>query len=139
MAFDLSVTELWLQATIEADATVAGLIAAEVFLIEAPQGTPMPYIVIAFQAGDDVNTFGSRGLAQPLFLAKAVGKREQLPILRQLADRIDNLLQDTKVVTSGFQIRIQRETPVRYPEFNTSGIEYTHIGGMYRCWVSPAV
>jgi hypothetical protein len=137
MAFDLSVAEKWLDDTLSADSAIAGLVGTNVFLVQAPQGSPMPYLIIAYQAGADVNAIGSRAVAQPVFLVKAVGKHSDLPALRILADRIDALLQDTKVVTAGYQLRVQRETPVHYPEVN-EGVEYRHMGGMYRCWVSPA-
>jgi hypothetical protein len=137
VALDFSITEKWLDDTLSADSVIAGLIGNRVYLTQAPQGIPMPYIVVVFQGGPDVNTFGSRALAQPLMLVKGVGKHSDLPALRVLADRIDALLQDTRVVVSGYQIRVQREAPVAYPEFN-EGLEFRHLGGMYRCWVSLA-
>ena len=138
MAFDLSICEKWLSDTLSASMDIAALVGARVYLVQAPQGVAKPYITIAYSAGSDVNAIGSRAIAQPLYIVKAIGAHEDLHTLRVLADWIDALLQDTKVVVSGYQIRVQRESPLHYPEFS-EGIEYRHVGGMYRCWVSPAV
>lgn len=137
MALETTIVEAWLYQLLTADTAIAALIGSAVYSSVAPQGAPKLYIVLGYQGGSDENAIGTRALAQPLYQVKAVGRHSDIATLRALADRIDALLQDTRVVTAGYQIRVQREGIIRNPEFD-EGVEYQNLGGMYRCWVSLA-
>lgn len=138
MAFEISIVEKFIFDTLVADATIAGLIERRVYQMRAPRAAVRPFVIISYVTGSDVNTFGARGLAQPLFDVKVSGTHEVIAALRAVAGRVDALLQDAKAVTaSGWHIRIQREAPIRQPE-DSDGVEYHNLGGQYRCWISPA-
>lgn len=135
MALESLVVEKWMQSLFSGDATISGLIGDSIFLREAPQSATAPYMVISLLQGEDVNGLGERGVAQPLFFVRAIGKRGNLATMRALANRSDDLLQDAHVTADGYRINVKREQISEPPEFN-DGVEYQSIGGMYRCRTS---
>lgn len=135
MALESLVVEKWMQSLFSEDETISGLIGDRIYLHVATQTTVRPYMVISLFTGLDFNGLGERGVAQPLYFVRAIGKRENLADMRLAADRADDLLQDTHVTADGYRIRVKREQMDRPPEWN-DGVEHQAIGGFYRCRAS---
>jgi hypothetical protein len=135
VALESTVIEKWMQSLFSDDPTISGRIGDRIYLHVATQTAVRPYMVISFMQGEDYNGLGERGVAQPLYFVRTIGMRENLADMRAVADRADDLLQDTHVTADGYRINVKREEMQRVPEFN-DGVEYQAIGGMYRCRAS---
>ncbi len=115
-----------------ATGTLGQLGATGVYRMVASQGSAEPYIVFNQQAGTDSYTFSARDSRSLLYQIKAVGKGSSALVPSQMSDRIDALLTDKSLGVSGWtQMRVRRESDVEYVEIE-NGVQYHHLGGLYR-------
>jgi hypothetical protein len=129
------VAEQWLVEKLRDDAAVAALVGQRIYSELAPQGAAMPYIVVQNQASVDVLGVGSqRILTELVFVVRAVGRGASYAGLAPIADAIDAALHLASGATAnGTVLGCRREEPFRRPEV-TSGVQYRHLGGIYRVW-----
>jgi hypothetical protein len=112
---------------------------ARVYADIAPQGTPLPYILLVnTDPGQDVSAVGAiRVMVSAVWVVRGVAQGQQYSAaLKQIADRIDILLHRARGVIAGggTLIASYRERPFRMPE-TSNGISYRHLGGQYRTLV----
>lgn len=134
----------FLRDTLAADATIAAAVGTRIYVDQVPQGTALPYVLIAYQGGGDVTILGYqrimvRGIwsvklvAQASSYAAAVGSTT----MRAVAQRIDALLHGSEGSNADGQIAsCVRTEAIRYPEVD-SGVEYRHVGGRFRLEIIP--
>jgi hypothetical protein len=130
------IAEQWLVGVLLGDAEVAALVGERVYSELAPQGAVMPYVTIQNQASVDVLGVGSRRIMSELvYVVRAVGRGASYVGLAPIADAIDRVLHLSRGETEeGWVLGCRREQPFRRPEV-TSGVQYRHLGGLYRLWV----
>jgi hypothetical protein len=121
------------------DATLVALLAsaAAVYRRRAPQGSALPYVILAKQTGSDTYTYRLRVGSSMPFLVKAVTQGPSGVAAQAIADRIDALLTDGAITVSGKTLLYcRRETHVEYDELAAGGTTYQHVGGIYRIEVA---
>ncbi|MBI1756201.1 MAG: DUF3168 domain-containing protein [Fimbriimonas ginsengisoli] len=131
----------WLYGVLSGDAALAALCGGRVFAYRVPIGKPMPCVVFQMQgARPDSRPVGaSRVASRMAFVVKAVSQGADLIAIRPIADRIDRLIEaagGTNV--DGVVAQCVRETPVEYLELGDNGVDYAHLGGLYRLTVVGA-
>ena len=127
-------------------AGVTALVGSRVYRSRPPQArstsdTVFPCIVFSFQAGSNVHASGAdrRVVTRPLFLVKAVVRGEDEAPADAIANALDAALTGlSRIIAVGAQsYQVQacfQESPVDYVE-RTQGVEYMHVGGLYRLFV----
>ncbi len=135
---DLAAADKWLYATLSADATLIPLIAGRVYDGIAPSGTTLPYVVFNYQGGYDVRGNGPiRVMVSGVYLVKAVGQGSSFASLWPIVSRIDTLLHAQHGANADGEAWAAREQPFKYLEID-EGVQYRHLGGLYRVWVQGA-
>jgi hypothetical protein len=133
----------WLWATLSEDATLIGLIGD----LDHLSGTlstaplPLPYVTFMCQSSRDVGGVGGiRISTDNLYIVKAVAQGGTWDDVNQIAGRIDSLIhRPSSVMTEGSgSLTCVRESIVQYPEV-TEGLQYRHLGGIYRIRASADV
>ena len=131
---ELGAIDTWLYATLSADATLVGLVAGRVYDSVAPQGAVLPCIVFQHQGAHDVRGNGpGRIMASTVYLVKAIGQGSSFTALEAIANRVDVLLQGQSGSNTKGQCWAVREQPFKLAETD-EGIQYRHLGGLYRIW-----
>lgn len=130
--------ETWLYGLFAGDATMHGYTADRWHNGVAPEGTQSPYGIFAYHAGHDVRGVGpARIMSSTVYQVKIVATRENYANQRLAASRIDALLQAASGTTAAGRIlACVRESEVNYKEVS-NGVEYRHLGGLYRIYVQP--
>lgn len=112
------------------------LASGRVYAAEAPQSTPVPYLVYQLQgAFDDLTDVGAvRVWATLLYLVKVVGQGTSFAALEPIVDEIDARLDGASgpAGSSAYVDACTREQPFRMTETTPSGVSYRHAGGLYR-------
>lgn len=132
---ELTLAGQWLYGVLAPDATLTPLIAGRVFDTVA-QGA-FPCVVFQFQGGYDALGVGARRLqVNCLYVVKAIGQTASPLSLKPIADRVDLLLHrhDAPVIVGGVNlgyIGCYRVQPFAMSEVS-EGIQYRHVGGIYR-------
>ena len=123
----------WIYDTLAADVTLAGLVGTRIYDGVAPQGAAFPFLVFSHLGGSDTLGVGTfRALNSGLFQVKAVTESQSYVSATAIADRADEVLQGAAGSKNGATIAsCQREQPLMQLEQN-AGIEYRHVGGLYR-------
>lgn len=123
----------WITATLKADSQWVALSPGGVRRGAAPVGTVFPCTIIAFQSGLDVIYANAvRSSVDALYQIKATGIADNSPGVFALAARIDDLFERSQgTVPAGLVLRCVRQSPLSYDD-NTAGVQYTHMGGLYR-------
>jgi hypothetical protein len=123
----------FITATLKADSQWVTLSPGGVKRGKAPSGSLFPLTIISYQSGIDVIFENAvRSSVNALYQIKAVGPSDNTQAIFDLASCIDELFKRTKgTVTGGNIIGCYRESPLAY-EDDTAGIQYSHIGGLYR-------
>lgn len=95
-----------------------------------------PQIIIQVQSpgSDLIVVGGNRVWSDPLFLVKAVDKSKTWGSIATTADAIDAALHNT---SGGVVAWCKRESPFSLIEV-TDGVQYRHLGGLYRLRVLGA-
>lgn len=120
----------WLYSLLHGDPELAGVpVAAYV----AKQGTAYPRVQFNFQGGSDVVAVGAiRIMLTGLWQVKAIVQAESYASVIPLVDRIDALLHGKQgQVSDGVILGCKREQPIAYVE-ESDGLQYRHLGGLYR-------
>jgi len=132
---ELPYIEKWLYQTLKVDATLTPLVSTRVYGNKIPTGSAFPLINFNFMAGRDVQGNGTvRIMTRPLYQIKAIVKGGMSTTLRDIANRIDDIVQNTSsVVYEGFIFSARREQQIAYSEAGADAeINYFHLGGLYR-------
>ena len=126
----------WIQSTLSADATLAALVGSRIYSEQAPQERVMPFVVFNLQGGTDLRAVGTvRVYNNSLYQVKGVTQGRDYATGKSIADRIDVLLHGAAGNTSdGSILGCVREQPLVFAE-NDGGVEYRHVGGLYRLYV----
>jgi len=126
----------WLYTVLSGDPTLKSLVGQRIYGYVAPEDAALPYVVYSHQAGHDVQGVGpARIMANLIYQVKAIGSGSSFVPLRAIADRIDALLQGASGgAVDGRVLMCIREQPIEYVEID-DGIQYRHVGGIYRLWV----
>jgi hypothetical protein len=123
----------FITATLKADSQWVALSPGGVRRGALPVGITLPGTIIAFQSGTDVIYANAvRSSVDALYQIKACGTSDQTQAVFDLASRIDDLFKRTLgTVVGGSIFSCIRQSPLSY-EDNTAGVQYTHLGGLYR-------
>lgn len=135
-----TLVETWLYGKLKNDATLAAKVGSRVYSYVAPATAVTPYVVFNAQSpGFDVMGVGTaRVMLNCLYQVKVVVQDASFSGAKDAADRIDELLHGATGTPSGGEVLgCVREGPLAYAEV-TDGIEYRHLGGIYRIWVQES-
>ena len=136
---ELSAIDQWIYQTLTGDATLMALIGG---VHEHPAPQTMPFPIITYQDQGDFLDVPNTNAVQPIrvvsrgtYLVRVIGKEVPTSALRPIAARIDQLLEGKHGATAlGTIAGCSRVRPYKFQEF-TDGINYRHLGGMYRITV----
>lgn len=137
MGVENTLVESWLYTTLSTDATLVAQVGTRIYSYVAPTTATTPYVVFNAQSpGFDVMGVGTaRVMLNCLYQVKVVVQDASFSTAKAAANRIDALLHGaTGAPTGGEVLGCVREGPLAYAEV-TDGIEYRHLGGLYRIWV----
>lgn len=142
---EILLVEQWLQSVLVGDAVLVAMLGKHpsthqcVYAYVAPDKAAFPFVVYSYQSGSDVYGSGkARIMSQLTYQVKAVGQGAGYTPLAPIADRIDALLHGAAGAIPGLAVlSCIREAPVAYPELDDNGIQYRHLGGLYRLQVRP--
>lgn len=132
-----TLVETWLYGKLSTDATLVAQVGTRIYSYVAPTTATTPYVVFSAQSpGFDVMGVGTaRVMLNCLYQVKVVVQDASFSTAKTAANRIDVLLHGTMGYPSGGEVLgCVREGPLAYAEI-TDGIEYRHLGGLYRIWV----
>lgn len=132
-----TLVETWLYGKLSGDATLTAKVGARIYSYVAPTTATTPYVVFSAQSpGFDVMGVGTaRVMLNCLYQVKVVVQDASFNTAKDAADRIDELLHGATGTPSGGEVLgCVREGPLAYAEIS-DGIEYRHLGGLYRIWV----
>lgn len=124
----------WLYTLLSGDATMTSLVGNRIYDSIAPVGVAFPLVLFNFQGGSDVSVVGGvRVMNSGLYQVKAVVQSGSNASALPIANRIDALLhRATGSAPGGLILASVREQPIAYPEVSKEGIQYRHLGGLYR-------
>ena len=135
---ELSAIDKWLYTTLSTDATLAAIVSTRVYDTLAVETATFPYVVFSFQGGSDVRTNGAdRIMVSGLYQVKVVGKGGAFSSLTAAASRIDVLLNAKYGTNTDGEVWAVRTQPIKYLEVS-EGVQYRHLGGLYRVWAQEA-
>lgn len=126
----------FLIATLSSDATLMSMSPGGVARSFVPVQTPLPVCIVAFHtAMDSLTVNGVRVLVRSLYQVKASGPMISATSVWALASQIDIVLGGNQglrniAVTSAYVLSLYRQSAIQYDE-DASGIQYTHMGGLY--------
>jgi len=127
------------QAIYEALTSDAALMAkvTGVYNALAPSSVSTPFVVFQEQAGTDAYTLRRRMLRSLLYQVKCVDRGGSAKTAGEVYDLIDGVLHDASLSVAGYAtLYVRRESDVKYTEV-VDGVQYWHVGGLYRVIVSP--
>ena len=134
MTTEVVKAETWLYGVLHGDAQLCALINSQVYAYVAPESASYPFVVYHQQAASDVGGVGPVIIAASLlYTVKAVTVGRSYSALDPIAARIHTLLH---AQGGGNIIACVRESVFSLPEVD-GGIEYRHLGGIYRIMVAP--
>lgn len=120
----------------QADSTLMGYVTG-IYRQFAPTTAVAPYLLLIFQAGTTVTTFGGvRSHASLLYQVKAVGPARLLSTLVSAAARLDSVVSTAQSVnvTGGSILKCMQEQPFHLDEL-VAKEQWTNKGGLYRLYV----
>ena len=133
---ELLTARQFLYAKLAADSTLTGIVSTRIYAELAPEAATFPLVmIIEMSPGNDLRVMGTgRIWSDPLFLVKAVDQTAALTgNLKTLATRIDAVLHGASgSATDGTVWACSRERPFSMAETGPGGIQYRHMGGVYR-------
>jgi hypothetical protein len=130
----VEIAEEWLYATLSADGTLAGLVGDRITGTLSPELLVMPYVTFLMQSSRDVSAVGGiRISTDNLYLVKAVGQTSTWDDLKPIASRIDYLIHrpGSVMVEGTGSLTCTRERVHQMAEVD-EGLQYRHLGGVYR-------
>lgn len=130
----IEIAEKWLYATLSADATLAGLVADRISGTLSPELLELPYVTFLMQSSRDVSEVsGIRISTDNLYIVKAVGQTSTWDDLAPIASRIDYLIHrpGSVMIQGSGSLTCIREMVHQQAEVD-EGLQYRHLGGIYR-------
>lgn len=130
----VEVIEAWLYATLSGDATLAGLVDDRISGTLSPVLLETPYVTFLCQSPRDIiGVGGTRISTDNLYMVKAVAQTSTWDTLLPIAKRIDTLIDMTGHAVSygGGSLTCKREMIHELAEVS-EGLQYRHLGGIYR-------
>lgn len=123
----------WIHDVLAADATIISAVGARIYDSLAPKGSAFPYILIQVtDTGADLMVVdANRVWTESLWLVRVIGQIGSFSTLETIDDRIDTLLHRQ---SGGNVLACVREQPFVFTE-TLDGIQYRHLGGIYRLYV----
>lgn len=134
---ETTLVESWLHTRLSTDAILTSQVSDRIYAYLAPARAATPFVVFNAQSpGFDVMGVGTaRVMLNCLYQVKVVVQDASFAPAKDAADRIDTLLHGATGTPPGGQVLgCVREGPLAYAEVS-DGIEYRHLGGLYRIWV----
>lgn len=131
----------WIYGMLSGDPALTELVNGRIFAYRVPEGTPYPCVVFQLQAAQlDSKVIGDIRLASRLVLAiKAIGQGADFTAIQPIAKRIDELLEaGSGSNVDGVVVRCVRDMPIEMLEPSDTGIDYAHLGGLYRMTIQGA-
>lgn len=137
MAVELSAAEVYFAAVLSNDPTLASLGVRGYYSEQAPNDSDSPYIIWSMIGASDVpGANGVRINMTAIYIIRVIDRVRNFSSLRATADRIDTLLHRSSGVALGHMIdACVREAPYSFVQ-NKGDLEWRHLGGRYRVWVS---
>lgn len=126
-----------------ADATLSGLLASatSIYDTQAPEGAPLPYVVIKKSSGDAHYALGgTRTHRRQLYTIKAITQSDAAAIDASKASAIDERidavigLDGNLSITGAAQILCRRRQDMPDYEETTTDSVFIHRGGIYEIW-----
>lgn len=139
VATETTRAEAFIYGLLAADTALAALVAGRIYGYQADQGAPLPVVVFQQQSGVDLLAPGPvRIWSNLLYLVKAIGQGTGWAGVAPIAARIDAVLHGAQGPGPGpGQVYIcYREQPFTLAE-TQAGVQYRHLGGVYRLFVQP--
>lgn len=139
MAQEVQALNIWLRATLLADATLTGLIGQRVFAGgPAPQSTAFPYLRLENLSAQDINAIPARrSHSEHIVYLAAVTLQLNTAQQAQVMDRVDAVLQAASTTSGSYRFDVLREEQVGPLQSTFEGVVYSEMGARYRCWVRP--
>jgi len=133
MSQEVLLVDRWLYELLTSDSTLVGLVGGRVYGYLGEQDGALPYVLYSYQGGHDVRGNGpTRFMVSLLYQVKVVGVGASFQPLREIADRLDRILQGASGTVSGGRVLVcVREQPINFPEVD-NGVVYRHVGGLWR-------
>lgn len=130
----------WLYARLAADTALTAVVGSRIYADVGPENATYPLVmVIELSPGNDLRVVGTARIwAAPLFLVKGVSQAASFGgNLKTIATRIDAVLHGASgPATSGQVWACVREQPFSLAETAPGGVQYRHLGGLYRVAVA---
>jgi hypothetical protein len=103
----------------------------------APEGEPLPYVLLSKQAGSRIYAHKSLLVRDLVYLVKAVDSGHDHTRAAQIDARLDALLTDGTLTLPPplAHLSTRRESDIDYEETD-GGVTYQHLGGLYRVQVA---
>jgi len=125
---------------LSSDPTIQSVCGSRIYEGVSPENTQFPFIRMQEQGSHDVlGVGGVRILVPSLWLVRAITRGESFTPIQSVADAIDTQLQGRYNVINGsvYNLGGQRSSPFRLTEVD-NGVQYRHLGGLYRLWAHKA-
>lgn len=136
----VEVADTWIYATLSGDAALAALVGDRISGTLAESLPQTPYVTFLLTSSRDVTTFdGTVIAADCIYEVKAVGQGASWYDVTPIAKRVHELIhlgRDTATTASGSLTSV-RERVIQYAEVD-EGVQYRHLGGLYRIRASSA-
>ena len=124
----------WLYGTLSAGTALASLVSTRIYRSRAPAGATFPYIVFRSQGGEDrLGVGGYRVFSDGEYVVRVTGLSANYAAVRNAADEMNTLIDGQRGAASGVTIgACYRVQPFELEESDEAGVDYAHIGGIYR-------
>lgn len=131
----VEIVDKWLWDTLSGDATLSGMVNGRISGTLSDRVLETPYVHFSYQSDRNITAIGGEIISVDCrYLVKAVGKTSSWGTILPMAKRIQELIHrpyQTFQVTGVGSLTTIRESVVQQPE-SDSGIQYRHLGGIYR-------
>lgn len=124
----------WLYTTLSNDSQLLSYATGGIWRSMAPPETQQPFVVLVYQAGNDVVSMNAfRLFDELLFQVRAVGPGTQSTTVANAAARVDTLLggPTSGSVPGGAILNCHRYQPLVFDEL-VNGELWNNMGGIYR-------
>lgn len=138
MAADTIAFETDIVPYLQADSTLAALIADRVFTNLATPFPTMPCVLVKYiPGGRDMRCLdGQVYIADLQYEVVAVGRSGDMVALQPIADRLETLLAGVTRDATAFYARILRQSPVERQEVLSGTTRFSHLGATYKVLLS---
>lgn len=131
----VDIVETWLWSTLFGDSELLGMIGPDNIVgTLAPEMLDPPYVAWLCQSSIDITGNAGQIISTDnLYEVKTVAQTSSWDDVRPIARRVHTLLHrpHTVVTTDVGSLSCVRERIIQYPEVN-GGVQYRHLGGIYR-------